>query len=359
MRPHPVTVAVSGGHTTYVIDDDHTLWRSGHDTHHTHDEWVTDDVNSCNVIGIAAGLDHALAVDIDGNIWGTGSNYDAQLGQRAIHDRWAQLELPGGDGTATAVAAHNSHSFALDTRGYLWATGQNSNGQLGIRARVRDHTTVRGWKRTGPDNIREIATGSSTTAVITRDGTVWWCGGNRATPWTDTGITDAVSVAVTGPQRLTIVTADGHVTVHSVNGDGGPANIWTEPFDTAARVRHGRDSITGHTAVITRDKKLIISEKGWWNDQHRGTRYGVGWYDTGIADVDDVAEGRDYMLIVHTDGTLTGVGATTYGQLGHCGAPLPAPVRFPTDPDRWRLFCELRADGADAALAADVANRLI
>ncbi len=94
-----------------------------------------------DVVAIAAGGAHSLAVRADGGVWAWGSNGSGQLGTGCDFGTGCpdssvpvQVRGVGGTGFLTAVVAlagGGDHSLALKLDGTAWAWGFNSDGQLG------------------------------------------------------------------------------------------------------------------------------------------------------------------------------------------------------------------------------------
>ena len=88
--------------------------------------------NLGSVKSVAAGDSHILAVKNDGTVWAWGSNSYGQLGDGTTNDNATPLQVSFPAGTQlVGVAAGFSHSMALDSNGNLWAWGANSLGDLG------------------------------------------------------------------------------------------------------------------------------------------------------------------------------------------------------------------------------------
>ncbi|GAM08126.1 ultraviolet-B receptor UVR8 [Geobacter sp. OR-1] len=91
------------------------------------------------VTAIAAGGSHALALKSDGTVWGWGYNQWGQVGDGLPRDKPNRfypalvqfLDNPDRAVNVVKIAAGGSHSLALDSDGYIWAWGYNYFGQLG------------------------------------------------------------------------------------------------------------------------------------------------------------------------------------------------------------------------------------
>src|SRR2546422_347526 len=72
--------------------------------------------NLANVVGVAAGLYHSLAVRADGTVWAWGGNGNGQLGDGTNTQRLSPVQVVGLTGV-TQVSAGNNFSMALKTDG--------------------------------------------------------------------------------------------------------------------------------------------------------------------------------------------------------------------------------------------------
>jgi alpha-tubulin suppressor-like RCC1 family protein len=83
------------------------------------------------VRGVAAGLEHSLALQNDGSVWAWGGNSMGQLGDGTTADRHTPAQVSGGLTAAKEVAAGEQYSLALKADGSVWAWGGNQEGELG------------------------------------------------------------------------------------------------------------------------------------------------------------------------------------------------------------------------------------
>lgn len=84
-----------------------------------------------DVISIAGGHGHSLAVAADGTLWGWGNNSLGQVGDGTTTNRNAPVQV-GVATNWTAVACGSYHSVALNSSGEVYCWGRNYEGQCGI-----------------------------------------------------------------------------------------------------------------------------------------------------------------------------------------------------------------------------------
>jgi len=88
-----------------------------------------------DVVSVAAGFSHSLALKEDGTVWGWGSNELMQLG--STEQEWfdSPVQIPSLK-DAASVSAGVFLSMALAKDGTVWTLGANSSGQLGSGSRL-------------------------------------------------------------------------------------------------------------------------------------------------------------------------------------------------------------------------------
>jgi len=108
---------------------------------------------SASITALAAGFDFSLAI-VGGRVYAWGNNTFGQLGNGT--NEQANYTYPiladGIDKEVVAIAAGGYHSVALDVEGGVWTWGRNDNGQLGIGSDqlfVASPTLVSDWSGGG------------------------------------------------------------------------------------------------------------------------------------------------------------------------------------------------------------------
>lgn len=224
-----------------------------------------------NLIAIAAGTGHSLALRDDGTVTAWGNN------------TFGQTNIPTGLADVVAIAAGSSHNVALKADGTVVAWGDNTYGQTmvppglsGVRAiagassynlALKDDGTVVGWGQNnygqlnippGLSNVVAIAAGNFNGAAVKLDGKVVVWGQNtygQGVP--QAGISNVVGVALSGSRGW------GLFQDASVSGWGFAAfNNWE---NIAALSATGNDPSTDYVVLLTYDGTIIQSSTFHYN----------------------------------------------------------------------------------------------
>ena len=131
---------------------------------------------------IAAGGYHSLAIRVDGSVLAWGYNNYGQLGDGSS-GYYADQAYPRavfGLTDIIAVAAGEQHSLALDQAGQVWAFGHNNEGQLGDGSTDNASLPTAVMDESGVpfDGVIAIAAGDDHSLALKADGTVWAWGSN-------------------------------------------------------------------------------------------------------------------------------------------------------------------------------------
>jgi len=178
-----------------------------------------------DVVAIAGGWFHTLALRRDGTVWAWGSNKYGQLGDGTTTDRLTPVQVQGM-ADVVAIAGGVAHTIALRRDGTVWAWGWNKYVQLGDGTTTDRLTPV---QVQGMADVDAIAGGYYHTIALRRDGTVWAWGSNgdgqlgdgtttnRSTPVQVQGIADVLAIAGGGWHTLAL---RGDGTVWAWGSDG-------------------------------------------------------------------------------------------------------------------------------------------
>lgn len=137
-----------------------------------------------DVVAMACGQDHCLAVSASGHVFSWGAEEDGQLGMvpqspLCNSHRPSRVPIPLPI-PIIQVACGDSHSLALTKGGDVFSWGLNSHGQLGLGKMVsKQLTPVVVCALTGVA-VTQISAGASHTLFLTLSGLVYCCGANRS-----------------------------------------------------------------------------------------------------------------------------------------------------------------------------------
>ncbi|MBF0450215.1 MAG: hypothetical protein HQK75_05895, partial [Candidatus Magnetomorum sp.] len=135
-----------------------------------------------DIIAISAGTTHSLALKSDGSVWVWGENSSGQGGQGGTGTTYFMLpvQVPGVAGVSylnnvVAIASGEMHNIALLSYGQVVSWGSNNMGQLGNNSTSTDYYPCQVYNLT---NVQSIDAGNYHNIVTKEDGSVWAWGRN-------------------------------------------------------------------------------------------------------------------------------------------------------------------------------------
>ncbi|WP_052295815.1 fimbrillin family protein [Parasphaerochaeta coccoides] len=368
-------------------------------------DWDTGDgINApavkLGVKSVSAGGDHTMILKTDGTLWATGRNNYGQQGVGNTTNRSTPVQVwdsTNGSVKMTgvkAVSAGGDHTMILKKDGTLWATGQNTYGQLGDGTTYRRTTPVRVKASTTPNDfmtdVAAVSAGREHTMILKKDGTLWATGrnnygqlgdgtsgdsNNKSTPVQvkeDAGgfMTDVAAVSARYNHTL-ILKNDGTLWATGRNnygqlGDGtsGDPNNKSTPVqvkddtDISGFMTDVAAVFAGyaHTMILKNDGTLWATGYNEYGQLGVGTSGIVNNKSTPVQvkastaandfmiDVKEVSAGLNHTMIVKKDGTLWATGYNYQGQLGDgTGITRTTPVRVKDTTDDSGFMTDVAA----------------
>ena len=237
-----------------------------------------------DVIAIAAGYGHSLALKNDGTVWAWGFNGHGELGDGTTQTRTTPAQVSGIDGVVKIAAGHG-HSLAVKRDGTVWAWGLNVAGQVG------DGTTT---DRLNPvqvnalSGITAVAGGRFHSLAMGDDCTVWaWGSGqfgelgngvalpywwqDRRGPFQVAGLTGVAKIAAGWSHSLALK-ADGTVSAWGDNYSGALGDGLRQPYDWPDR------SVPVQASGLTEVAAIAGNERGSLAVTRDGTVWRWGQY---------------------------------------------------------------------------------
>ncbi|KAI8873104.1 RCC1/BLIP-II [Ramicandelaber brevisporus] len=139
---------------------------------------IVQDLIFQQVVDVAVGTDHVLALTSKGEVYGWGNGQNYQIGRRIVERRKINGTRPERLALREIVkiGAGAYHSFAIDKSGNVYAWGLNNYGQCGVSAAdggiedtIRAPTLI---SRLCGQNIKHITGGEHHSLALLEDGSV-------------------------------------------------------------------------------------------------------------------------------------------------------------------------------------------
>lgn len=289
-----------------------------------------------DVIAVACGESHSLALKKDGTVWAWGLHSDGQLGvgYNDFVDNCTTPKQVLGITDVIEVACGDNHSLALKKDGTVWAFGANYYGQLGLGHKNTGYTPE---QVLGLTNVRSVMTGGFHSFALMKNGTVWSWGhniGNRLglghqepclIPQQVPGVTDVTALTV-GRFQTFALRKDGSVVAWGDNRLGvlglGDDDRVLQPtkipnFPDVRALASG----FCHTVAVLKNGRVCA-----WGDNTSG-ELGI---DNGfrachnplpiskLRDVKTLSAGENHTLALKKNGKVVSWGRNHHGQLGLC-----------------------------------------
>lgn len=361
------TVGMGAGHTLYVKDNilygagNNSYGQLGVATYSSSVRKIPFDVKSIGEIKtIATGAAHSVILGYDGSVWVTGYNYSGQLGLGDNKDRYEFTKLNYEfDSIPINIAAGGDVTLILTQKGTVYAMGDNSYNQLSENKNVVSYNVptaiIEGQNITqisagvrhimalksggeifalgaeknlnGKTDIKRIASGAYHMMALKNDGKVYVAGkninGQLGTGSTNNSVALA-EISIPGARIKDIAAGYSHSLFLTDNGIYISGKINNESAQTtpiSVSITNPKEIATGWLGNIIKTANSIITVGNNIYGQrgsHRGEESLKLAYDDEISDLSKkkIAAGEGFTLVLHSDGTLWGIGENSSGQLG-------------------------------------------
>ena len=297
-----------------------------------------------NILAITAGSSHSVALDSDGAVWTWGANPLGQLGNGST----AQSNIPVKVSSVlvsnvVAIAAGQHHTVALRSGGTVVTWGGNYFGQLGTNALLNNNPNQ-------PSDVRDIkdvvavAAGVEHTVVLDKDGAVWTWGsnssgqlGNDSTvnspiPVKVSNLTNVVAIAA-GENFTVALQGDGKLWAWGANdrgqlGDGTivnrltPVHVYSSSISLLAA--GGKHSVCLSPGKVFTCGNNDYGQLGYATYTTYTTQYAI---IQGTSTVVALAAGGSHTVALGNDGSVWSWGLNDSGQLGVAISTTPNPNR--------------------------------
>ena len=304
---------------------------------------VTTNVNN-DVKQVACGDAHTFILKNDGSVWSCGYNYNGQLGlgtSGSSNNKTTFTQVTTNiNNDVKQIACGNSYVFILKNDGSVWSCGYNNRGQLGLNNTTNKTTFTKVTTNINND-VKQIDCGTSHTAILKNDGSVWSCGynqygtlglNNNTDKYTFTQVTTNINNDV---KQISCIANE----IIILKNDG---SVWGCGYNNYGQLGLGDTTKrTTFTQITTNGKKISSNNCSMLILKNDGSLWGCGLndggqlgcdHDTGSMtamnksltqvtvninnDVNEIFCGYNHSLIIKNDGSIWVAGSNSKGQLG-------------------------------------------
>ncbi|MBQ2662980.1 MAG: hypothetical protein IJG16_02410, partial [Clostridia bacterium] len=330
----------------------------------------TTEGSDAQIIKIAAGKNHLIALDNEKKLWAFGSNSEGQIGNSdsaalqavPVKDAYGNditdvNDIAAGDDTSYAI---KTEGMGLDERTYVYAWGANDSGQAGqpysgdsAVANVTSATRL----TSSPYAIQYLYAGYKQAYIIDESGRVWGIGENTEGQLADGDTIDASSFVICGDSQIEInkvnasgsVLASGYGTIYFTEGEEGylkasfdAFNVYTQAADASSNYDFTFDTYktsAGMDTVFDIRNQTELANSNIVKDGNNVKALSEGIVYVKVSESTllnktsyakivvlpalvsysfqpKVSAGENHTMTLRYDGTLWGFGANDNGQLG-------------------------------------------
>jgi alpha-tubulin suppressor-like RCC1 family protein len=345
------TAVSSGYYHVLALRRDGTVWTWGHNGDgqlgtgtNLNMNAVPEQVTSLtDVVALAAGGYHSLALKSDGTVWAWGNNNYGGLGLGNGTACSIPVQIPSLS-AVRAISAGYFHSLALKSDGTVWAFGYNANGELAVGSAAN---SLLPQKISSLTSVVGFAAGRFHSVFLRSDGTVWTSGANaQGQLGNNSTVNSSVPVQVSGLSGVVSVGA-GFFFSSALKGAG---TVFSWGANTQQELGNGASANSPvPVQVLTVGSAIGISSQGYhslaaltnggvyaWGSNFCGD-FGNGVSSTkvapeavpGMSNVKSFAGGPGFSFALKNDGTVWTWGNNPNGELGNgtqASTSAPAPL---------------------------------
>ncbi|PAV87903.1 hypothetical protein WR25_03684 isoform B [Diploscapter pachys] len=163
-----IQVASGSDHCIAICDNGRVfVWGEQQDGKILHEPAEVAELLGIPITRVAAGERHCIAISISGSVWSWGQNDHGQLGTGDIRPRASPCLLASVSRMKVVEAAcGNSHTILLTNDGRLFAFGSNFQGQIGCGSKVERHLTPIAVSELMGSHVTRIAVGGNHSIAV-------------------------------------------------------------------------------------------------------------------------------------------------------------------------------------------------
>lgn len=231
-----------------------------------------------DITSIARGIQHAVALRSDGTVWDWGYNGFGQLGNVNIGSFSNVPVQVSGLTDIVAIAGGAYHSLAIRNDGTVWGWGYNGSGELGNGNNTNSTVPV---QVSGLTDVKAIACGNSFSLALRNDSTVWAWGSNlegELGNGTNTGSYFAVQVS--GLTKVIAIAGGVHHSL-ALKNDG---TVWTWGYNVYGQLGNGTNTDSNIPVQVSSLSGIVAVAAGYGHSlamKNNGTVWDWGYNNFG------------------------------------------------------------------------------
>ena len=273
---------------------------------------------------IGAGAGYSLLLESNGTLFASGSNTNGQLGDGTGSSRSDFVSVATG---VSFFSCGGNHVLFVRTDGSLWGMGNNYSGQLGDGTRTNSLSP----KQLLATGVASASAGENHSLYVKTDGSLWATGMNITGQLGDGNYTDLLTPVQVVSSGVSLVSAGGNHSLF-VKTDG---SLWAMGSGWAGALGDGNTTSRPSPVQVVASGVASISAGGNHSlfVKTDGSLWAMGFNYFGqlgddsttnrltpvqvlSAGVSEAWAGENHSLYLKTDGSLWGMGNNGYGQLG-------------------------------------------
>ena len=302
-------VATNGRHTI-MLKVDGSVWYYGIEETESNDEPIKAEFpNGTEIIQVAAGKKHYLALDKNGDVWSWGQNNYYQLGNTNENSIIIPNKIEALK-NIKRIACGDYNSFAIGSFGEIYAFGLNENGECGVGVYTNRISVT---KAKNVSDIIEVKAGEKHTILLKSTGEVFVSGSN---------LNEELGLDIRKINEFTklesinrvVMIAAGSMQNMALKTDGSVYTWGTNKKSNLSEIRYISGG-KGYNLAINKAGEVFGYGQNATGEFGNSTNTSSNEYikiET-IKDVLGISAGDKHSVIVKQDGTVWATGDYTHG----------------------------------------------
>ena len=276
------------------------------------------------IVKIAKGKHHVLALDVNGEVWGWGNNSSGEVYEGYKGKVYVPAKIPGLS-NITDIAAGTGFSAAIKSDGTLWTWGSNTDGKLGDRG---TSTTGIPAPVTGLSDVSKVTCGEKFMAALSGETVYTWGNNESGQLGSGTNVSASTPTAVTGSYK-DIAAGNSHMLAVSTSDE-----LFTWGYNSVGQLGLG-DKISRNVPTSTGKTASVIGtgynhsfytdgENTYGFGSNSKGQLGLGTQNTaltptlitGLRNIVKIDGGFDFTIAKDKDNNVWVFGNNDVGQLG-------------------------------------------